>query len=206
MDKLQKSGKLKEPDPKTELDKMVEHMSGRGEELTPKASVRMIRLNYIHSQIMMNRSDKDIVNTLIYLYKIQKTQAYKDLHDCRYVHGSFLTVDKGYEIYQLLQNSTQSIRMAIENNDLSQLVKAISARTKVLDLIPEKADIPWEKFAPSNYFMLLQFGEGHSVSFDLSKFDQMNPEEAEKLISEIKGKAIDATFEELESQINAEDQ
>lgn len=199
MDK--KSRLLKEPKPDTTVDRIVASMSGKPVQLTPEEDQKKERYNYIYNLIMENRQDKEIVQQLQSVFNIKRSQAYKDIHDCRYVHGSFLTIDKGFEIYQQLQRSLIAIQYAIDEKNGYLLVKAIDARTRILELVPEKKDMPWDKLMPSNFFMLFNLGEGKAFSLDLAKLHGMKKEDGEKLIAEITAKAIDAEFEELDSEI-----
>jgi hypothetical protein len=176
-------------------------MSGKPVALTPKLEEKIERYNYIYNLIMENRQDQDIVKQLQSNFDVKKSQAYKDLHDCRYVHGSFLTIDKGFEVYQQLQRSLLAIKYAIDEKNGYLLVKAIDARTRILELIPDKKDVPWDKVLPSNYFMLFNMGDGQVISLDFSKLQAMKKEDGQKLISEITNKAIDAEFDVLDAEI-----
>jgi len=192
---------LKERKSETELDKIVSYFSGEASELPASLEPRLKRINHVYSLITDHRDDTYIVNSLMRVFGIRKSQAYQDIKETKYVHGSFLTVDKGFELYQQLQECLRAVKWAVEQKDLVMLIKAIEARTKVLSLIPDKEDVPWDKINPSNYFMLVQLPDGSSSKLNLKTIQQLPKEETERLMYEISQSAMDATFEELESHV-----
>lgn len=181
------------------------HFTGQNPSpLLPSQQKRVERFNYIYNLMMSHRQDKFIVKQVMAQFKISKSQAYIDLQDTRYVHGSFLTVDKGFELYKQLQDIERAISWAIERKSNAELIKAIGEKTKILELVPDKDSIPWEKLAPSNYYMLIQFKDGSMQELNLRTLHQLPADDYQKIMEQLNNHAHDTTFEIMENYANGE--
>lgn len=193
---------IRERRPNTELDNILGYMSGQSKEISSDSERRIERFSFIYSLLMEYKPDKFIVEEVMKRFAIKKSQAYKDISDTRYVYGSYMTIDKGFEIYQQLQECARAMRWAIEDKDTKSLVKAIEAKTKILALIPDDKEIPWDKIAPSNYFMILKMADGSAKQLDFRSLLSLEPEKTIQLMEELESQSVDTTFEILESNVS----
>lgn len=190
---------LREPNPVTDEDRIIKYIcSKQGEVVLSEEQQKMLeRYSFIDDQIRDNKLDKEIVEELKKKYGIEKTQAYIDIRATRYVFNSQRMIDKNTELYQLNQASIQVLRLAIESKDVGKMIRAIEARAKVLELIPDE-----EKGGgnmQNNFFVIMNQGKQQGAfKLDLNTVDKLQPEQIAELQEVLETNAIDATFEILE--------
>jgi hypothetical protein len=192
---------LKEKDPVTDEDRIVAYLMNEGEVLSPELEYKRKVYEYVLTNMLEHRQDRQIVKLLQMQFQLKKTSAYKAIEKCKEIHGRVFQMTKNFELYRHLQDIEHAIRWAKEQNDIQNYLKALDLKDKLLQRVPEQQDIPWDKLGQKNYFMLIQVGDKEMLKLNTSHLEKMPVEEREKVLKAITQPAIDAQFEILENEV-----
>lgn len=186
-------------------DIILDYLTGAREDLPSVLDSKRKLYDYILVQLMEHRPDKQIVELLKRLphFGLKRSQAYESIKKAKYIHGSYFTVDKGFELYQQLQDSTLAIKWAIEAKDSIALTRAIDVRNKILQMVPEQSDLPLSKMGNKQFFMVLNMNDNSALKLDMKFLEKMSPDEREKLLQEIAEPMIDHNYQILEENVRS---
>jgi hypothetical protein len=96
--------------------------------------------------------DKHIVNFLMNQYKIEKSQAYRDLANVKIIMGNIQNATKEWMRYTVSQGLLGCIQKARSEKKLMEEITAYDKLAKYFKLDKEEDEpIPWEKLLPPDF-------------------------------------------------------
>jgi len=201
---------LKRPSIETTLDRIVKHLCDMtGTILLTKEELEMEeKIQYAYDHLRQRYQDKDVAAFLIKKFQCSRSSAYNYIYAARFVHGNIQKPNRDYELNELLQMSLIPIRIAIENRDGKELIKAIEARTKIIALINQDNSVDWNKILPNNYFLIINNKEEgkDSLRIDLNNVEKLSSEQVIVIQKQIDDHFDNELVEILESKTNGPSQ
>ena len=86
--------------------------------LTEEEKNKLDRYFFVYDQLNQKKSRHEVVNKVVAIYNVSRTQAYRDIFNAQYVISSSISIDeKFYEIF-LLDSIVETIRLAAKKGDL----------------------------------------------------------------------------------------
>jgi len=192
---------IKEPNPSTDEDEILSFMLGQRENLPASLHKKRVIYNYILTQLLEHRQEKQISILLQRLFSLGRTASYEFIKKAKYLHGSFFTLDKGMEIYKQQQDIEKALRWAEEMEDITAFNKALELRDKLLQRLPEKQDPEGGDGGPKNYFMIIK-ASGENLKLPLKHLDVMSEKEKQELLMISQDDGVDENFMDVENKID----
>lgn len=186
---------------KKDEDILIDYYQGNIDRFPAELAEKERRYDYILMLMLDHRTDRYIVEMLKSKMGIKKTQAYIDIMNCKYIHGSIKKLDKGFELYKQQQDIEKAIRLAQDTGNQPMLIKALELRDKLIAKIEDDTDLPLDKMGNKNFFMIFQMGEDKALKIDFKNIHKEDPEEMRKLLKELNDQAIDASYEVIASEL-----
>ena len=108
------------------VEKLIEYLVvGRDKiSLTEEEKNKLDRYFFVYDQLNQKKSRHEVVNKVVAIYNVSRTQAYRDIFNAQYVISSSISIDeKFYEIF-LLDSIVETIRLAAKKGDLRAKAQA----------------------------------------------------------------------------------
>jgi hypothetical protein len=196
------TSKLRNYTPVTELDRIIAFMiSEPGTvELSDRETIRYKRIEFAYEHLQ-EYTDLELKNMLMNQFEVSKSTAYQDINDSYEIHGKTGKLRRDVELYFLLQDCKKTLRDAFASKNVGLMIKAIEAKAKVLALVPKEDQNDWEKYAPSNFYLVINQGTGGDVlKLDLTNAHKLPYTEFEELQSRLLESHLNETVEFLDKE------